>query len=751
MRILKKILLFLFVLIFLIVAGLTIFLLTFDLNRYKSLAETKLTELLNRPVTIESMDTKLALIPTISIKGFKIANNDPFTDKAPLLYVQRMEAVLELAPLLVSQINIHSVDIESADINLLQNGTANNWTLEKQGKTKKTEQPAGSKDAAKKNLNLSLAQIRSLNINFDNGKIKQQATINKLELKALHILSGEITYNKQTMTVSLNTGSIFDLMNQVPDFPLDLKVQSRLFNATINGKIGNFKEFKNIQATISCRTNNLKNLLNFFKVSHTMIPPFNTQLQLNVEGDLDTMKLKRADFNINGEKDFNVTSTGKLTQLTKNPTLVLDFNMQLQQNKLCELWKIPPMNAKGDLTLTKNSAKTTKITLDANRSDMRFSGDIQWNKDTYKIQGALASDFLDIEDFEQQEVKAATSTTSASSSSNSPLKNIRLPWSDLKKWTANLSINIAHLYLGQTLTDYISINTKPQLAKGNLNMPFDIGMLSGKVSGTLTANASTQAVTIKASGNQLNMNGLRPINQEVQDLVLLAAVSGNTKGQTAQSLLDNLDGRIILQTNQGQIINKWFVALPKALNLQQKKQNSLTFSNGDSRVAINCAAANFQIQKGVISGADQLALETNTLNILAGGKVDLIKKTMDVTLWPSLPEHEKTDDWTSLTKMIRISGPFDQLTPRIDMNQATNDLVRVGLSKLAGIKSQNEAKVTGAMCQNVLGKYALQTPKKQVVTPQKTQQTTKTQTQKTPTKQEFQDQLLNTLFQALSK
>ena len=130
MRILKKVLLFLFVLIVVIAAVVTIFLLTFDLNRYKTFTEKKLTTLLNRPVTIEAMETKLALIPTISISGFKIANNDPFADKDPLIYIKKMEAVLELAPLLVKQINIHRVDIEDADVHLFKSNQANNWHMD---------------------------------------------------------------------------------------------------------------------------------------------------------------------------------------------------------------------------------------------------------------------------------------------------------------------------------------------------------------------------------------------------------------------------------------------------------------------------------------------------------------------------------------------------------------------------------------------------------------------------------------------
>ncbi|MBQ4472484.1 MAG: AsmA family protein [Alphaproteobacteria bacterium] len=751
MRTLKKILLFLFVVIVLIAAVVTIFLLTFDLNRYKNFTEQKLTTLLNRPVTIESMETKLALIPTISITGFKIANNEPFADKEPLIYIKKMEAVLELAPLLVSQVNIHQVDIEDADVHMFKTDKANNWHIDDPKKAEKEPHQKGNTKADNTNLNLRLIQVKTLNLNYQDGKNTQQATIKKLDVKDLHVVSGEVVYNKQTLTFTLNMGSIFDLLNQKPNFPLDLRIQSRIFNVTINGKIGDFKEFNDIQTTIALRTVNLKNMLNFLQISHPMLPLQHANLQLQLTGSLDKMEIKKAEFNIGGEKDFVFQTTGNALNLRKNPTLQLDFTAQLYPNKLSEFWGVPPITAKGDLELTKTSAKTKKITLDANRSDMRLSGDVQWGKNAYKINGALASDFLDLDDFKRE--NAAKSEDTSTSKKAAAWENIKLPWAEMKKISGNVSANIAHLHVGDTFTNYISIVAKPQMSANKLNMPFTIGMLDGQLTGTLSANAALQRIALNAKGTQLNLNGLRPINQEVQDVVLLTSASLETKGTTLISLLKALNGKVVAQTNQGKVLNKWFNSLPKALNLTQKKQNSVAFSNTDSNVSINCAAANLKIVNGVLTGNEQIALETSAINMVAGGTVNLVKKTMDVTLWPTLPDYEKTDDLLSLSKLIRISGPFNKLTPSIDTQQATNKLIETGLLKLAGVKNTPTAMLTGTMCKNVLGKDAIQQQQVQQKTVQKKTQTTTpaAQQQKTPTKQEFQQQLLDTLFQALSK
>ena len=298
-RFIKRIFGILFILLFLAVIALIIFFITFDLNRYKDLAAQKLTTILDRPVKIESMHTKLALIPTITITGFKIENNEPFQDKAPLLFIQKMDAELELAPLLNSQINIHKIILDEASINLFKNKDTNNWILSP-APQKDTQNTAPSKSNAKidlqKSIRLNIVTIGVLKGTFEDSGKKYTASINNLEMKNFHMLSGEILYNKQKFNFNLNAGSIFDLLNQTPNFPYDIKIQSRLANITLNGKIGDFNELTGLQTTLSVRTNNLKNLLSFMGITHPLIPTQNAQLQLQTSGSAKELAIKQFNF-----------------------------------------------------------------------------------------------------------------------------------------------------------------------------------------------------------------------------------------------------------------------------------------------------------------------------------------------------------------------------------------------------------------------------------------------------------------------
>ena len=124
---------------------------------------------------------------------------------------------------------------------------------------------------------------------------------------------------------------------------------------------------------------------------------------------------------------------------------------------------------------------------------------------------------------------------------------------------------------------------------------------------------------------------------------------------------------------------------------------------------------------------------------------------MDVSIRPSLPEYEKADELLNLTKIIRISGPFNKLTPKVDTEQAATTLIEAGVKKLAGVQTTPTVRTSGQLCQNVLGTYAkapATSQAKKTEQPQKTTSTTQP-TQQTP-KQQFKQLLLDSLSQALA-
>ena len=106
----KKIIIAIVALIILLIVAVGIFLATFDLNHYREFTEKKLSLLLNRPVQIGAMHTKLSFIPTIEISNFEIL--DSKENPNPILQIPQMDATVEIIPLIKNfQIEIQKIDI----------------------------------------------------------------------------------------------------------------------------------------------------------------------------------------------------------------------------------------------------------------------------------------------------------------------------------------------------------------------------------------------------------------------------------------------------------------------------------------------------------------------------------------------------------------------------------------------------------------------------------------------------------------
>ncbi len=748
--VLKKIFVVFFIILVLLVSGIAFFIYTFDLNRYKSLAEEKLTAALNRPVSIESMSTKLSLIPTINITGFKVMNNAPFQEEEPLLLIQKMEAELELAPLLNRHINIHKINIHTAQMNLFKDKEATNWTFEKQQRTDSVQakptftQSAGASELNAKNFHLNLVSIDKLNISYREEKKNEKISFENLEMKQFHILNGKITYNGKTFTVDLNTNNFFDFINNAPNITVNLKVQSSILNVTLKGTVGDLKKMTQIKGNLNIYSSNLKNTATFFQVRHPLLPTRNATLQFQFSGDLTKMVLNPLSFDINGEKDLKATGKGELRNLTTKPELDLSLQADLRDGNLTKQWNVLPMMVQGDIQLSPTSFKTTDFKIDANRSDVLLSVNATKTGKKYAVQANLKSDFLDIYDFIKKE-RSVPNTAPKQTVRSTQNKNQNLiPWDLFKDMNVDFNASINHFKTTDELSGYVGIMLNASLKNGNLNAPFELTLLNGKLSGDLKAVADHKMFMLSAEGRRLNLNDIKALQPFAKDILLYSKASLTTTGSSPDDLLKTLNGQVILQSNQGQIVHKTFVELPQLLNLNNKNQNSI-YGHTDDRVMIKCAAANINIKNGILTGENQVALETNILNLIAGGTVNLPQRTLDISVRPALLNSSTVDNLLSLTQAIRIAGPFNQLKPSVDTKQAAQNLVQAGLNKLTNNTE------TSSFCALVLGDQSLIAAPQSKKTPTVAADVTvETPAPRKESKQQFKEQLLNSLFQVLT-
>ena len=214
----KKFFIVLASLIVLLVVGILIFLLTFDLNHYRSYVAGLASKTLGRTVEIQSLSTKLSLIPTIKVEGLRLI--DP-AQKEPVLEIPTLEAIIDLPPLIHRQIFVQKITVPQA-IFVWHNSST---MAPKDNAKKQQNAPVAVQSVSKKTSQIWIesAVINSLKCSIGDKK-PYEFKINKFNLKSLSKFSFDFVYLKNTVNVSGNLGSILELLTRKESLPVDLSL-----------------------------------------------------------------------------------------------------------------------------------------------------------------------------------------------------------------------------------------------------------------------------------------------------------------------------------------------------------------------------------------------------------------------------------------------------------------------------------------------------------------------------------------------
>lgn len=122
----KRLLLILGVLVLLLIAGITVFVLTFDADRYRPLLVDHLTSALGRPVSLERLSLGWRNGIALTLQGLAIQDG-PEAGAEPLIRVESLDALVSLPPLLRKRVDVSSVVLRRPRVRLVRaaNGRIN--------------------------------------------------------------------------------------------------------------------------------------------------------------------------------------------------------------------------------------------------------------------------------------------------------------------------------------------------------------------------------------------------------------------------------------------------------------------------------------------------------------------------------------------------------------------------------------------------------------------------------------------------
>jgi uncharacterized protein involved in outer membrane biogenesis len=208
--------------------------------------------------------------------------------------------------------------------------------------------------------------------------------------------------------------------------------------------------------------------------------------------------------------------------------------------------------------------------------------------------------------------------------------------------------------------------------------PLDFGVAGGTLRSTIRldgsgAKGNTIAATAKVSARHIQLKQLFPTIEQMQATV--GQVNGDAQlsatGTSVAALLGSSNGEVKALVNQG-TINKMLLEM-MGLNVGNIV---LTKLFGDKPVQLNCLAADFDVNKGVMQ-SQVLVLDTAEAIVRVNGNVNLANEQMDLTIRPET----KALRLFTLRAPLYVRGPFSK--PDVSVDKGVLALKAGGAAVLA--------------------------------------------------------------------
>lgn len=758
--------------------ALTIFLLTFDLNRFRPMITQKASEALGRTVTINDMSMKVSLIPTVAVKGVKVSNPADFEAKTPMAQIDEMDVTLALLPLMSGNVELKDFNLGSAVISLIQKGDKNNWTFGDGAPKAAAAKPAAQTQTSDpadmlSRLRIDNIAVKQLSVSYTDNDKTQNVSIANVSVKQLQLFSLTVIYDGKAIKLSGNLGDIAGFVAKKPNYTFNLEAQALDMNAKIAGKIGDTANLRDIVANIEVKGSNLAKTVEMAagKVEQVPAVPFtlNTTLKGAVDGDIQLNPITVTLDNTKAKLTADVTAA----DIQKDVFVSAKGSFDLNDAKLASGFGIKPISGDFDIHANKELITLNTVAVNANKSDIVVKGNVSLKNKVPDLVAALTSQYLDVEDFMADKPAAAATKPQGAQKSGEMFSSEKIDLSALK--TVNAKINVAAKNIKIPDLDYIGLTLAATLQNGDLNVSsLAARTVAGNITGSARLNAATIPATaaVKLSADDLKLNTFKPIIEHLKDSTVSANINLTSKGDSVKSFVSALNGQILIEVSEGKIVDKWFNSLPAAIGMIKNKTNPMSFSSSDQVSELVCSAINLSVKNGVITSDNQIAIETSAVNFAVSGDINLPQERLSLTMVPSMPTAgEKWQDALALTQVVKISGPFTDLKPSVDAKKVTQEIAKAGISKLAdriaekeGITlpiGQNKTDATAGynLCEKALGRplkghtqnRAVPQAAVQTTTNAPAQSATVKAEEKVDAKDQFKRQLLNSLSEALKK
>ncbi|MDP2035391.1 MAG: AsmA family protein [Polaromonas sp.] len=359
---------------------------------------------------------------------------------------------------------------------------------------------------------------------------------------------------------------------------------------------------------------------------------------------------------------------GTVTNLSEVGSIAATF--ELEGRSLEDLYKLvgvvlpgtPPYKLRGQLDKQGRSWAVSRINGVLGKSDLTGALTFNNTKPVPMLTGKVQSRLLDFEDLGPIIGLSSDNAPPAMAKTTTPkqrparagrvLPDAKLDFARLKAMNADVSWSAAKIVHVKALPlDRLSADIK--LDNGVLQLdPLKLGVAGGELAGRLAINSKVSPTVIETrlDARAIELNRLFPTIEKTKSS--LGRISGQLdlkgSGSSTAQVLASSSGNVAFLMGSGQMSN----ILLEYMGLDGGEIIKFLV-RGDRNVRLRCAAAAFDVQKGLMT-SKAIVLDTVDTVIVGAGTISLADETLAIRLEPS----PKDASILSLRSPLNIGGTF---------------------------------------------------------------------------------------------
>lgn len=628
---LKKILIGVVVLLVLVIGGGIAFLKSFDVNQYRGLITEQAKKATGRDLTLGGdLKLEISLTPSVVVENVAFANA-AWGSRKEMVKLKRLEAQVELLPLISKQVKVARIVLIEPDILLETDAKGvGNWVFDAGAAPAKDTKAAPAKGGDTPIPVVKKVLIEKANLTYKDGKTKQTTSLMlaKLEASADGLdsplkldLAGSFNNNPFSMTGAL--GSANALLGGKP-FGVDIEAKAGGATVKVKGTIAKPMEGTGLDLALNAAGEDIATLAALGGAKLHKIGPYSVAGKLTGGGNafaLDGLAVKIAGSDLGGKVAVNLGGA--------------------------------------------------KPTVDANLASEKFD----------------LKDVSPPESANQKKAPAAKDTPKAATSGDKRVFPADpLPLDGLRAANAKLVYKAKRLLTPAMPLDDLSVNLA--LTNGKLEIApvkAAVGGGSFAADATLDGSAANPTLVAKVNGQQIEL-GKMLADLKINDIMTGgktdAAIDLRGVGGSVRALMAGLNGRMLITVGPGKINNSK-VDLAGADLLNELGNAVNPFAKKDTHTELSCAVVKFDIHDGMAKSDKGIAVETSKMTVQGAGTANLKTEGLDFGV--------KTDSKQgmglglgALSQMVRLQGTMGEPKIGIDAAEAGKAALKVGAAIATG-------------------------------------------------------------------